>query len=81
MHDWNRKLDEFIRLNDKKVLTNAGTISHKHMEQVVDEEYEAYARKLLEAGEFTKDDFENALKKVSQLDQPKPNKGQSTPSA
>ena len=42
MADWQRKLDEFIKLNDKKVLTNAGTISQKHMKEVVKEEYEKY---------------------------------------
>lgn len=69
MADWKRKLDEFIRLNDKKVLTNAGTVSNEHMKKLVAEEFEVYARKLLEAndpdGKFSKGDFDNALRQVS----------------
>lgn len=64
MSDWTRKLDEFIRLNDKKVLANAGTVSHRHMQQIVDEEYEIYARNLLAQGNLTEDDYESALSKV-----------------
>lgn len=69
MADWKRKLDDFIRLNDKEVLTNAGKVSHRHMQEVVSEEFEIYARKLLElaeaSGEFTEGDYEKALRKVA----------------
>lgn len=69
MTDWKRKLDDFIRLNDKQVLNNAGKVSNEHMKQIVSEEYETYARKLLEQdnGEtrFTKNDMDKALRKAS----------------
>ncbi len=68
MSDWIRKLDDFIRLNDKNVLTNSGTVSHKYMQQIVNEEYEVYARYLLEQGEttgMTKADFDETLRKIS----------------
>ena len=29
MHDWIQKLDDFLRISEKKLLTNAGKISHK----------------------------------------------------
>ncbi len=48
MIDWQRKLDEFIKLNDKQVLTHSGKISHKHMQSVVKEEFEKY--RSLESG-------------------------------
>jgi hypothetical protein len=72
MADWKKKLDEFIRLNDKQVLTNAGKVSHRAMKQAVADEFEIYARKLLEqvdpAGEISKDAFESALRSASKPD-------------
>ncbi len=65
MRDWLVKLDEFIRLNDKQVLTNAGTVSRRHMKQIVNEEFEAYARKLLANGEISRDEFNRVLKHAS----------------
>jgi hypothetical protein len=69
MADWKRKLDDFIQFNDKNVLTNAGKVSHQSMKQTVAEEFEIYARKLLEAGdetgETTKKDFKKALRKTN----------------
>jgi hypothetical protein len=53
MQDWKNKLDEFIRFNDKKVLTNAGTVSHSQMEQIVGEEYSLYTQKLLSDSDHT----------------------------
>ncbi len=38
MRDWTRKLDEFIRFNDKDVLTHAGKVSHEDMRQKVKSE-------------------------------------------
>ena len=35
MVDWNKKLDDFLRLNDKEILQNAGSVSHKDMEEKV----------------------------------------------
>ena len=70
MKDWTRKLDEFIRLNDKEVLTNAGTISHEQMKQTVNEEFEIYQRKLLDSdNEYSEEEYKKALRKVSR---PKP---------
>jgi hypothetical protein len=38
MSDWLRKLDDFLILNEKEILTNAGSISHKEMEVKVRDE-------------------------------------------
>jgi hypothetical protein len=42
MRDWIRKLDEFIRFNEKDVLTNAGTVSHDEMRQKVKSELKRF---------------------------------------
>jgi hypothetical protein len=42
MSDWVRKLDEFLILNEKKILTNAGAISREDMEEKVRAELGKY---------------------------------------
>ena len=42
MHDWQRKLDEFLRFNDRNVLPNAGKVSKRDAEVSAKMEYEQY---------------------------------------
>jgi hypothetical protein len=46
MRDWLRKLDECIKFNEKPILTHAGKVSRKDMEQKVREELEKYRERL-----------------------------------
>ena len=63
MADWQRKLDEFIKLNDKQVLTNAGKVSQKYMKSVVKEEFEKY--RSIESGiGMTKKELEESLDEI-----------------
>lgn len=48
MKDWTSKLDEFLILNDKEILNNAGSVSHKIMEQKVREELAKFNQKMLD---------------------------------
>jgi len=48
MKDWLRKLDEFIILNDKKILKNSGLISCLAMEDKVRQELKFYNNKIKE---------------------------------
>jgi len=47
MKNWAEKLDGFLILNEKKILADAGEVSHKEMEQKVREELEKFNRKML----------------------------------
>jgi hypothetical protein len=47
MKDWIKKLDGFLVLNDKEILGNAGSVSHKEMEQKVREELARFNQKQL----------------------------------
>lgn len=47
MKDWIKKLDDFLVLNEKKILQNAGNVSHLEMEKKVREELERYNQKKL----------------------------------
>lgn len=42
MRDWIEKLDDFLKLTGKDILTNAGNISHEHAMQRAQNEYEKY---------------------------------------
>ena len=46
MKDWNKKLDEFLVLNEKEILRDAGKVSRKDMESKVREELRKYNRSL-----------------------------------
>jgi len=48
MKDWLRKLDEFIVLNDKKILKNSGLIFCLAMEDKVRQELKFYNNKIKE---------------------------------
>lgn len=47
MKDWIQKLDNFLVLNDKKILADSGGVSHKTMEQKVRGELERFNHGLL----------------------------------
>lgn len=42
MRDWIAKLDDFLRLSDKEILANAGTISAKLAKEKADAEYDKF---------------------------------------
>jgi len=43
LKDWGTKLDEFLRFNDREVLTNAGKVSHEQAMEKARGEYELFA--------------------------------------
>jgi hypothetical protein len=43
LKDWETKLDEFLRFNDRRVLPNAGTVSKASADAHAEHEYEAFA--------------------------------------
>ncbi len=45
MKDWVLKLDSFLILNDKKILENAGRVSHLEMEEIVRKQLKNYNEK------------------------------------
>lgn len=47
MRDWVEKLDGFLVLNDKEILVDAGSVSHKEMENKVREELKRFNQKML----------------------------------
>jgi hypothetical protein len=42
MKDWEQRLDEFLRFNERPVLTNAGSVKHDHAEKLAHERYATF---------------------------------------
>lgn len=80
MADWITKLDDFLRLSERDILTHAGKISHELAVDRAHEEFGKYneQRRSLEANHPTSD-FDKTVEEVKRLEsQPKrtPKKGQ-----
>ena len=52
MKDWEQKLDEFLKFNDRDVLKNAGRISKKNADFHAQNEYERFAERRREYKEL-----------------------------
>ena len=61
MADWIAKLDEFLKLSERKLLTNAGSISAEQAAQRSEEEFEKYRK---ERGKNYISDFDKIVKKI-----------------
>ncbi len=61
MHDWIQKLDDFLRISEKKLLKNAGKISHKKAVGKAKFEYEKYRKS--EDKKYISD-FDREMKKL-----------------
>lgn len=67
MRDWITKLDDFLRLSERDILTHAGKVSHEDAMLKVDQEYAKY-RAIEDAKPSpVEKDFEAAVQKVKQL--------------
>jgi hypothetical protein len=74
MRDWERKLDEFLTFNERRVLSNSGKVSKKAADEHARQEYEQFAERRREHKEAIGEAesikaLENAAK---QLEQKKP---------
>lgn len=74
MQDWITKLDDFLRLSEREVLTHAGKISHDVAVTQAEAEYDQYQARQLEEPSRVERDFEAAFDKVKKLRNKKPQK-------
>ncbi len=67
MLDWVKKLDGFLTLNDRDILTHAGRISHEMAQSKAEQEYDTF--KTLSAADVrpVDEDFERAAQAVQKL--------------
>jgi len=73
MRGWVAKLDDFLRISDREILTHAGRISHELAMQKAELEFEHFRERNALEVEATRvgKDFEEAAKQVKRLPKPK----------
>jgi len=69
MRGWIAKLDAFLGLNDREILTHAGKISHELALDHAETHYDAFQQQRLNEDATRPDDFERA---IGRLPKPKP---------
>ena len=69
MLDWSTKLDGFLSLNDREILTHAGKISHELALHHAEVQYDTFLDQRLQEETARLDDIERAIR---QLPKPKP---------
>lgn len=61
MQDWEKKLGEFLKLNDKDILNDLGKVSHEVATALAEQEFEKYET---EQDKSNISDFDNYIKKL-----------------
>ncbi len=61
MKDWIEKLNGFLTLNDRDILTHAGKVSHELALQKAEKEYDDYHLRSIQLNDKTDQDFEKAI--------------------
>ena len=62
MRDWIAKLDGFLHLNERGILTHAGRISHELALGHAEQEYDSFHRRRIADNAELPDDFEKSIK-------------------
>jgi hypothetical protein len=64
MTDWIKKLDAFLNINDRDILTHAGKISHEIAQQLAEGEYEKFSRYRLSEQDRIGNAFDKLVKQL-----------------
>jgi len=67
MQDWISKLDDFMRLSEREILTHAGNISHEQAKLKAEGEFEKFRVQQNELPSPVEKHFEEAIKKLSSI--------------
>ena len=65
MRNWIKKLDGFMNINDRDILTHAGKISHELAQQRAESEYEQFHRRRIEEQTRIGSDFDRMAKQLT----------------
>ena len=68
MADWIEKLDDFLRITDREILTHAGTVRHEAAIQKAREEFKCYRALTLDQPSPVEKHFIEAVKDMKQLE-------------
>ena len=68
MADWITKLDDFLRLGEREILTHAGKISHEMATAHAETQFDLYRQQLAKEVSAVERDFDAATKKLKTLE-------------
>ena len=68
MQDWIAKLDDFLRLSERNILTHTGTISHETALEKAKSEYEKFRQRAINEPSPVEKHFADAMKEVERLE-------------
>ena len=77
MRDWIAKLDDFLRISEREILTHSGLTSHEEAIQKAHEEYASYRKQLIEEPSPVERHFIEAVKEMKRVE--KEHKPRNTP--
>jgi len=65
MADWIKKLDAFLTVNEREILTHAGRISHEIAKEMAEAEYEKFNLKRIREKDRWESDFDKTVKQLT----------------
>ena len=65
MTDWIKKLDAFLSVNEREILTHAGKISHEMAKEMAETEYEKFNRRWIRQKDRLDSDFDKIDKQLT----------------
>jgi hypothetical protein len=72
MQDWTSKLDAFLNINDREILTHAGRISHQMAQQRAEDEYERFHQRRIAEQDRSGCDFDKLIERLHAGNKEKP---------
>ena len=64
MKDWVKKLDSFLQVNERNILSHAGLISHEKGKKLAEKEYNKFHKKRIKANDKKKSAFDKFTKQI-----------------
>jgi len=75
MKDWRKKLDAFLKFNERDILNNPGKISHEVAKELAEKEYDKFHARRIEEFSRSENDFDKAVKMIENKSKKLPPKG------
>lgn len=74
MKDWLSKLDDFLKVSEREILTHAGNISHEAAVAKASQEFDKYLRMHTDQPSLAERDFDRAVEQAKLIEKTKPRK-------
>ena len=65
MADWIKRLDAFLTVNERDILTHAGRISHEMAKQMAEAEYKKFNQKRIQEKDCLDSDFDKTVRQLT----------------